>query len=158
VVAYRLDVGTSATYRQAWRTLVEPGTSILAEGITSGTFDVFGQLQNHLRIFTDVDAAGTLAIGIVNARMLDYTFPGHGDFYHEPINAINGVLVTRLATEDGRRLGSTVVDTGQPAELHGLRATSQGFALVGRVLSDVRADGGGWDAFVALVTRDGNLA
>src|SRR5262249_16332126 len=34
IVAYRLDPDVGGTYRQAWRTLVEPGASILAEGIT----------------------------------------------------------------------------------------------------------------------------
>src|SRR5882724_9566688 len=42
IVAYRLDLDVDATYRRAWRTLVEPGASILGEGITSGTFDTFG--------------------------------------------------------------------------------------------------------------------
>ncbi|PYY12660.1 MAG: hypothetical protein DMG61_16025, partial [Acidobacteria bacterium] len=37
IVAYRLDPDTSARYQISWRTLVEPGTSILGEGITSGS-------------------------------------------------------------------------------------------------------------------------
>jgi hypothetical protein len=56
IVAYRLDPNLSGAYQRSWRTLVEPGSSILQESITSGSFDVFGQLQNHLRIFVDVDA------------------------------------------------------------------------------------------------------
>src|ERR1700724_3664280 len=55
IVAYRLDPDASGAYTRSWRTLVEPGSSILAEGITSGSFDTFGQLQNHLRIYVDVD-------------------------------------------------------------------------------------------------------
>jgi hypothetical protein len=50
-----------------------------------------------------------------------------------------------------------VIDTQQRAELHGLRASSHGFALVGRVLSEVRPDGTGWDAFAASVAQDGSL-
>jgi hypothetical protein len=156
-VAYRLDLDASSTYRRVWRTLVEPGASILAEGITSGTFDVFGQLQNHVRTFIDVDAAGVLAIGIVAAPMSSFVFRAHVDYFNEPIAATTGILLTRVATEDGRRLGSTVIDTRQRAELHGLRASSQGFALVGRVLSAVRSDGTGWDAFAASVAQDGSL-
>ena len=157
IVAYRLDLDVGGTYRRAWRTLVEPGASILGEGITSGTFDAFGQLQNHLRVFIGVDVAGILAIGIVEAPMLNFTFQVHVDYFDEPIAASTGILLTRVGTEDGRRLGSTVIDTRQRAELHGLRASSRGFALVGRVLSEVRSDGTGWDGFVALVAQDGSL-
>lgn len=157
IVAYRLDLSADGTYQRAWRTLVEPGASILAVGITSGTFDVFGQLQNHLRVFTDVDAEGLLAIGVVEAPMENFTFRAHTDYFNEPIAASTGVLLTRVRTEDGQRLESTVIDTKQRAELHGLRASSQGFALVGRVLSEVRPDGTGWDGFAALVARDGTL-
>lgn len=157
IVAYRLDPDGSGAYRRAWRTLVEPGSSILAEGITSGSFDVFGQLENHLRIFLDVDAAApaTLAIGVVNAQMQNFTFRAHAEYFNEPIAASTGVLLSRVASADGRRLGSTVIDTHDRAELHGVRATPSGFALVGRVLSEVRSDGSGWNAFAAFVGREG---
>ena len=157
IVAYRLDPDVSDAYRLAWRTLVEPGSSILGEGITSGSFDVFGQLENHLRIYVDVDAGAppTLAIGVGNAPFLNFTFRAHAEYFSEPITASTGVLLTRVATADGRRLGSTAIDTHNLAELHGVRATPGGFALVGRVLSEVRSDGSGWNAFAALVGRDG---
>jgi hypothetical protein len=64
-------------------------------------------------------------------------------------------LLTRVAGADGRRLGSTAIDSHVLAELHGVRATPRGFALVGRVLSEVRSDGTGWNAFTALVGSDG---
>jgi len=155
IVAYRLDPDADAIYRQAWRTLVEPGASILFEGITSGTFDVFGQLQNHLRVFIDVDPAGILAIGAVEAPMLSFIFRAHADYFNDPIGASAGILLARVDGENGLRLGSSVIDTRQRAELHGLRASSQGFALVGRVLSEVRSDGTGWDAFAVSVAQDG---
>jgi hypothetical protein len=157
IVAYRLDPDASGTYWRAWRTLVEPGASILLEGITSGSFDVFGQLQNHLRIYVDVDpnVPDTLAIGVVNTPMRNFTFRAHAEYFNEPIAASTGVLLTRMASADGHRLGSTVIDTHNLAELHGVRATPGGFALVGRVLTEVRPDGSGWDAFAALVGRDG---
>jgi len=157
ILAYRLDSDEGGAYRLAWRTLVEPGSSILAEGITSGSFDVFGQLQNHLRIYVDVDpdALATLAVGVVNAPMLNFTFRAHTEYFNEPIAASTGLLLTRLTAADGHRLGSTVIDTHDRAELHGVRATPGGFVLVGRVLSEVRSDGGGWDAFAALVRGDG---
>jgi hypothetical protein len=155
IVAYRLDPDASGAYQRAWRTLVEPGSSILLEGITSGSFDVFGQLQNHLRIFVDVDASATLAVGVVNAPMSNYTFRAHAEYFGEPIAASTGVLLTRVASADGRRMGSTVIDTHDRAELHGVRATPGGFVVVGRVLSEVRSDGSGWNAYTALVGRDG---
>jgi hypothetical protein len=155
IVAYRLDPDASGAYRRAWRTLVEPGSSILGEGITSGSFDVFGQLENHLRIYVDVDTPGTLAIGVVNAPFLNFTFRAHAEYFNEPIQATMGVLLTRVAIADGRRLGSTAIDTHDLAELHGVRATPRGFVLVGRVLSEVRSDGTGWNAFTAFVGSDG---
>jgi hypothetical protein len=157
IVAYRLDPDASGAYQRSWRTLVEPGSSILLVSITSGSFDVFGQLQNHIRIFVDVDAnePATLAVGVVNAPMSNFTFRAHAEYFSEPIAASTGVLLTRIATDDGRRLRSTVIDTHEIGELHGVRATSGGFVLVGRVLSEVRSDGSGWNAFTASVGRDG---
>ena len=155
IVAYRLDPDGSGAYRQAWRTLIEPGASIFGLGITSGSFDVFRQLENHLSIFVDVDTNATLAIGVVDAPFLNFTFRAHTEYFNEPIAASLGVLLTRVASADGRRLGSTAIDTHDRAELHGLRATPRGFILVGRVLSEVRSDGTGWNAFTAFIGRDG---
>src|SRR5258708_3019266 len=157
IVAYRLDPDVGGAYRRAWRTLVEPGSSILGQGITSGTFDVFGQLENHLRIYVDVDpdAPAALAVGVVNAPMLNFTFRAHAEHFGEPIAASSGVLLTRVASAVGGRLGSTVIDTHDPAELHAVPATPARFVLVGRILSQLRSGGGGWNAFFALVGRDG---
>jgi hypothetical protein len=158
IVAYRLDPDAMGEYRLAWRTLVEPGSSILLVGITSGSFDVFGQLQNHLRIYVDVDsgAPATLAVGVVDAPHFNFTFRAHSEYFNEPIAASVGVLLTRV-TGDGTRLGSTAIDTHNRAELHGVRATPRGFVSVGRVLSEVRPDGSGWDGFAALVGQEGTL-
>jgi hypothetical protein len=155
IVAYRLDRDVSGAYQRSWRTLIEPGSSIFGLGITSGSFDVFGQLQNHLSIFVDVDTDATLAIGVVDAPMFNFTFRAHTDYFNEPIAASIGVLLTRVASADGRRLGSAAIDTHDRAELHGVRATPRGFVLVGRVFSEVRSDGTGWNAFTAFVERDG---
>jgi len=157
IVAYRLDADGSGAYQRAWRSLVELGSSILQVSITSGSFDVFGQLQNHLRIYVDVDAntTATLAVGVVNAPMANFTFRAHSEYFGEPIAASTGALITRVASSDGHRLGSTVIDTHDLAELHGVRGVPGGFVLVGRVLSEVLSDGSGWNAFVAFVGRDG---
>jgi hypothetical protein len=155
IVAYRLDPDVNGVYRRAWRTLIEPGSSILGIGITSGSFDVFGQLENHVRIYVDVDPAGTLAVGVVDVPFSNFTFRAHEEQFGEPIAASVGILLTRVASADGRRLGSTAIDTHDLAELHAVRATPRGFVLVGRVLSEVRPDGTGWNAFTALVGQDG---
>jgi hypothetical protein len=102
----------------------------------------------------DADAPATLAVGVVNAPMANFTFRAHAEYFSDPIAASTGVLLTRLRA-DGRRLGSTVIDTQDRSELHGVRATPGGFVLVGRVLSAVRSDGSGWNAFTAIVGRDG---
>lgn len=159
IVAYRLDPDATGAYQRSWRMLVEPGSSILGIGLTGGTFDVFDQLGNHIRIFVDADAnsPSALAIGVANLQEFNFTFRAHSEYFGEPIAATAGVLLTRLSSDDGRRLGSTVIDTHNRSELHGVRATLGGFALVGRVLSEVRSDGTGWDAFTALVGSDGTL-
>src|SRR5258705_11402051 len=87
IVAYRLDPDVSGAYQRAWRTLIEPGSSIFGLGITSGSFDVFGQLENHLSIFVDIDTDATLAIGVVDATMLNFTFRAHTEYFSEPIAA-----------------------------------------------------------------------
>lgn len=158
VVAYRLEPDATASYRRAWRTLVEPGSSVDGVFLSSGSFDTFGQLQNHVTLHLDVDATGTLAIAVVESPFRSFVFEAHAAYFAEPIAAQAGVLVTRIAGSDGRRLGSTVVDTREPAELHGLRAGADGFALVGRVRTAVQSDGSGWDAFVARVASNGNVA
>lgn len=153
IVAYRLDLDLNGIDQRAWRTLIEPGSSIFLLGITSGSFDVFGQRQNHFGIFADVNADAMLAIGVVDAPMFNFTFQAHTECFKEPIAAPVGVLLTRVASADGRRLGSIAVNTHDRAELHGLRAVPGGFMLMGRVLSEVRSDGTGWNAFTAFVGR-----
>src|SRR3954464_2152891 len=83
IVAYRLDPDASGAYQSSWRTLVEPGSSILELGITRGSFDVFGPLPNHLKIFVDVvaDASPTLAVGVVNLPFDNYTFRAHSEYF-----------------------------------------------------------------------------
>src|SRR5258706_4458204 len=104
IVAYRLDPDVSGAYQRAWRTLVEPGSSILLLGITSGSFDVFGQLQNHLRIFVDLEAGtpAALALGVVNTRFANFTFRAHSEYFGAPIAASPPASLTRVASSYGR--------------------------------------------------------
>jgi hypothetical protein len=150
-IAYRFDrAGT--TYVRAWRALVEPGLSVFAIGITSGTFDTFDQLKNHWQVFVDADAAG-IAVAVPSREQFAPVFERHAAYFGEPVQAVNGALLTRL-TPAGQRLGTTVIDTGTTGELHGLRVHGASAVLVGRVFSAQRADGGGWDAWFARIGRD----
>jgi hypothetical protein len=152
VVAYRFDYTEATSYTRIWRTLVEPGLTMFTLGITSGSFDVFGALENHWHVHLDADAAGNVAVAVVGRQFIDPLFGAHADFFKEPTNVTTGVLVTRVAP-GGQRLGSTVVDTVQTSELYGLRLDDREIALVGRVFSERRDDGTGWNAYAAHVDR-----
>jgi len=158
VVAYRLDQDAGGAYQRVWRTLVEPGSSIGGRFLSSGSFDTFGSLMNYVEVHVDVDAGGIVAVAVVELPFHNFVFDAHAAYFGEPIAAQAGVLVTRIEGNDGHRLGSTVVDTRSEAELHGLRATTEGFVLVGRVRSEVRPDGTGWDAFDANTVTNGTAA
>jgi hypothetical protein len=157
VVAYRLGLDANAGYQRTWRTLVEPGSSLDGVFLESGSFDTFGQLQNHVEVRVDVNDTGTLAIAVVESPFRSFVFEAHAAYFMEPVVAQAGVLLTRLTAAEGRRLGSTVIDTRQISELYGLRATPDGFALVGRVRTHVLPDGSGWDAFFARIAADGSV-
>jgi len=150
VVAYRFDYATPGGYARAWRTLVEPGLSMFGEGVTSGSFDAFGQLENHFHVQLDADADGRVAVAVVGKPGLAPLFAAHADHFGEPTDIASGLLVSRLAA-DGRRLGTTLIDTTQSSELHGLRLNGNDIALVGRVFSQRLDDGTGWNAYAAHV-------
>jgi hypothetical protein len=142
-----------------WRTLVEPGVGIGNIWLTSGSFDTFGSLQAHWRVHLDVAADGRVAVAV--AVMLSPTDLAYGHSVHfgEPIadTVLSGVLLTRLAA-DGRRLSTTVVDTGVRSELFGLRWFGDELLLMGRQRTELRADGSGWDGWLAWVQgSDGRL-
>ena len=152
VVAYRFEHAAGQGYTRAWRTLVEPGLSMFAIGITSGTFDTFDQLTNHWRVHVDADAAGDITVAVTSRQDSAPIFARHADYFGEVTSANWGVLVTRLAP-DGRRLGSTPIASSRPMELHGLRLAGDDIALAGRVFSSTNGDGSGWDAYSARVDR-----
>lgn len=154
-VAYRYQHAAGTGYQRAWRTLVEPGFSVFAIGITSGTFDTFAALENHWQLRMDASEAGDVAVAVVSRSDAAGLFAAHAAYYSPSgptIEAREGLVVTRLAP-DGTRRGATVIDTVQRSELHGLRLNSTGndVAVVGRVFSERRPDGTGWDAYVGHV-------
>lgn len=157
VIAYRYDYTKLNSYTKVWRTLVEPGVSMFGLSVTSGTYDTFGQLDNHWRVHVDADVLGNVVVAVIGHPVQTRIFEAHAAYFKQAINAKAGMLVTQLKP-DGQRVSSTVIDTVEEAELHGLRLTSDGVALVGRVFSEKRADGSGWNAYIALVSHvNGNL-
>jgi hypothetical protein len=153
-VAYRFDYASGFT--RAFRTLVEPGLSMFGVGITSGSFDTFGQLNNHFELQLDASDDGSVAIAVVGRPFLAPVFAAHAAWFGEPIPVTTGILVTRLAP-DGSRLGATAVDTSQSSELHALRTHGEQIVVAGRVFSEKRPDGAGWDAWAAQIDRQSGL-
>ena len=155
VVAYQLQFSRGQGHVLRWRTLVEPGVEIDAKALTGGTFDPFGGLENPWHVALDVDQDGRVAVGVVigETELLD----GHRRHFNDglPAGVTEGVLLTQLDRE-GRRLFTTLVDTVQKSELHGLRFVGPRIALVGRVRSEVRTDGSGWNAYLGLVSAGQN--
>ena len=148
VVAYRLARANTG-WTTTWRTLVEPGSTAMGRFLSSGSFDTFGQLENHLRVHVDVAADGGLVVAVPGVSDHNAVLAAHAWHFGEPVSARNGVLITRLAA-DGQRVGTTVVDTGQIAELHALRWSAGEVAVAGRVRSAALPDGSGWNAFAAF--------
>jgi hypothetical protein len=152
VVAYRFEFARPAGFTRAWRTLVEPGLSMFGIGITSGTFDTFAALENHFHVLLDADAQGNVAVAVVGKPGAADLFPAHAAYFGQPTGISLGLLVSRLAP-DGQRQGTTLIDTTQSSELHGLRLNGSDIGLVGRVFSQQLADGSGWNAYAAHVDR-----
>lgn len=154
-VAYRYD-RTAAGFTRAWRTVVEPGMTVMGRFLTGGSHDVFDQLSNHAKVLLETDGQGRVAVGVTGGFATDL-FHAHGTHFNEPTaNIGNGGIVTLLSAA-GTRLVSTAIDTAQASELHGLRAIPDGFALVGRVRTERLADGSGWNAFAAFISQAGEL-
>lgn len=155
VVAYGLrDVGP-AGYATDWRTVVEPGVEVSAEAyLGPGTFDPFAGMENQFRVALDTDVDGRIGIAVSVSRT--DVIHGHAQMYGAstmPAGFEHGTLLTQLRA-NGQRLGTTVLNTQQISELHGLRWLGNRLVLTGRVRSEVRADGSGWNAFVASVAGE----
>ena len=151
VVAYRFEFTHAGGYARAWRTLVEPGLSLFTFGIETGTFDTFDALKNTWQVYLDTDASGNVVVAVFGREFFGALFAAHADYFQQPLTALNGVLVTRLSPA-GQRIGTTLVDTVQTGELHGLRLNGDDIGLVGRVFTERRGDGTGWDAYAAHVS------
>jgi hypothetical protein len=158
-IAYRYGrvADSAGGFAPAWRTLVEPGTAIGGRFLTGGSFDTFEQLINHFQVFVDADEAGDVVVAVCHTTS-DTVLDSHNQHFNEAIPpTMLGALVTRVAS-DGRRIGTTAVDTIQTSEVHGLRVGGGRISLVGRVRSERLADGTGWNAYAAFLAADGTLA
>lgn len=150
VLAHRLNFDAAAGFRSAWRTVVEPGVNIANIGLTSGTFDPFYGLDNQWRFSMDVDAGGRVAVAVGTYR--SELAEGHAAHFKEPLfdNPGGAVLVTQLDAA-GRRLGTTAVVQPKKSEVHALKWVGDAVAVGGRVMSETRPDGSGWDAYLNMV-------
>lgn len=158
VVAYRFAHTAQGGYAQRWRSLVEPGTTVMARHLAGGSHDTYGQLANHFQVLLAADAQGGLAVA-VPAAPHNGAFAAHAAHYGVrppggPELPLHGAIVTRLDGQ-GRRLGTTFFDTGGPAQVYALRALPGGWALAGR--QRVAGQAGGWNGFGAWLDAAGRL-
>lgn len=149
VVAYRLSY-SAAGFHTSWRTLVEPGVAIGSVFITSGSYDPFAGLENQWRIAMDVDARGRIAVAVLMNRT--ELAEGHAQHFGEPVspNVVHGAILT-VVDEHGQRSPATVIDTGKRPEIHAVKWAGDKVVVGGRLFSENRADGTGWDGLVVVV-------
>lgn len=149
VVAYRLSYSDSG-FHTSWRTLVEPGVAIGSVFITSGSYDPFAGLENQWRLAMDVDARGRIAVAVLLNRT--GLAEGHAQHFGEPVspNVVHGAILT-VVDEHGQRSPATVIDTGKRPEIHAVKWSGDKVVVGGRMYSENRADGTGWDGLVVVV-------
>jgi len=151
IVAQLLGDTAGAYFKRRWRAIVEPGGPIYSVRLTSGRFDPFGSLDNRWHLLLDVDPEGQSAIA-VQLGGTELT-KGHTEYFGEPLDPalVNGAIVTVLDA-NGHRLNATPVDTKFDSETFAVRWADDSILVAGRMLTAVRNDGGGWDAFLARVS------
>jgi len=148
VVAYRIDYQAGA-FQQRWRTLVEPGVHLDAQRPTTGSFDPFEGIENHWKVFMDMDAAGRIAVGVLASPRSDAA-DAHAFYFGESIpgGLSYGVMLTTL-DPNGRRLRFQTIDLRNKGELHTIKWGGESLLLGGRVRSTQSSDWAGWDGWFA---------
>lgn len=163
VVAYRYT-HTAQGYVRRWRRMVEPGTTVMARYLSSGSHDTYSQLVNHYQVLLATDAQGSIAVGVPasphnNAYVAHYRhffirFPG--DPTPPPAPPDHGALVTLLDGEGRQQREATHLTTDGPTQIHALRALEGGgWALAGRTRAAV--PGGEWSGLAAWLDGAGKL-
>lgn len=148
-------------YQAVWEALVEPANGLLPEGLTSGSFDTFGQLENRFRAYVDVGPGDEIWVGVLVdpvSGLLDAHDAAFGDDLR-PLSDTKltyDVLVTRL-DGSGHRVFSRMVGTPWNDEIYGMRAVAGASLVVGRT-ETAPGDPGGWDTLLARVTDDGTVS
>lgn len=159
VVAYRYGhIAPNEGYRPRWRRLVEPGTTVMARHLMSGSHDTYGQLINHFQVLLATNAQGEMAIA-VPATPHNGAFAAHATHFLSGLKEGTvlpdyGAIITRL-DGSGERLGASFFDAGGPAQAHALRAYQDGWALAGR--HRVADQEGGWNGFAVWLDAEGRL-
>lgn len=148
VVLHRLAYSAGAGFDKRWRSLVEPGVQIGASRPMTGSFDPFKSVDHMWWLTIDADPQGRIAVALslTNTDLV----PGHAAHFGESLDmsVTNGFLLSRFAA-DGQRQYSVLKDTGQRAEVHGLRWIGERVAIVGRTRTTQTPDG--WNGYVALL-------
>lgn len=153
ILAYRY-AWSGGTFVRSWRTLVEPGASVIGRATTTGTYDPYGGLSDQWRVLLDADAAGRIAVG-VNLNPTEYA-EAHAEHFKEilPDAFYSGALVTELAA-DGRRVGTSFVEPKTSYELKAVKWHGNTIVAVGRMLPVRPHDGNGWDGVVTVIPAGG---
>lgn len=159
VRAYRYTP-EGVSYRRVWESLVEPVNDLLPRGLTSGSFDTFGQLQNPFRVYADVGPDGAVWVGLLADPGTDL-LERHNATFGDDLRSVSDtrlsydVLVTQLDGA-GRRVFSRMVGTQWNDEIYGMRAVPGAMLVVGRTETSP-GDAGGWDGLLARVADEGTV-
>lgn len=149
VVAYRYRFAAGG-FTRTWRRLVEPGVYIGNGGITSGTHDPFGSLDNQWRLVMAAHPDGRIAVA-VNVHRTELT-EGHGQHFNEAATPFEHGFIVSTLSADGTRQGSTIVNLDRRSDVHAIAWNGDHVAVAGRIYTEPRADGTGWNGYLA-VTR-----
>ncbi|HEY3253411.1 MAG TPA: hypothetical protein VGJ91_05665, partial [Polyangiaceae bacterium] len=149
VIAYRFDRELART----WRTLVVPAYPLYGIGLTSGSYDTFGQLACHTSVHLAVDDDGRVYVAVQHPHSgEDSLLQAYEQVFGETLVGDPmglDIYVTRLDAA-GQRLGTSVVGTPEQDELYGLRAAPSSAIAMGRT-NYPNATGTGFDALLARV-------
>jgi hypothetical protein len=163
VIAYRSSI-SNGLWTEPARTLIEPPAPITKFLPTGGTFDTFDAMFATFRSVIDVDDVGNVYVASwASPRRIkehvaafkdglvplppDPSFPGAQD---------SDVLVSKL-DRSGARQWSTVVGSLHEDDIYGIRVHAGMVAVVGRARRFVGFDNTFWDAFVSIVSTEGEF-